>query len=122
MLQVSTQQYNAPTTALPHYKPKVPPTVTVLKYSPPKVQSATYSAPTYSSDVKSTHEVFEKKPYSFKYEVPEGKYEHEEISDTKKVEGHYDIETSEFNAKTVYSVKQGSGFSAQSSYSINPHK
>ena len=117
MLQVSTQQYNAPTTVLPHYKPKVPPTVTVLKYSPPKVQSATYS-----SDVKSTHEVFEKKPYSFKYEVPEGKYEHEEISDTKKVEGHYDIETSEFNAKTVYSVKQGSGFSAQSSYSINPHK
>ena len=122
MLQVSTQQYNAPTTALPAYKPKVPPTVTVLKYSPPKVQSATYGTPTYSSDVKSTHEVFEKEPYSFKYEVPEGKYEHEEISDTKKVEGHYDIETSEFNAKTVYSVKQGSGFSAQSSYSINPHK
>ena len=107
--QVPQLHYNnaPPSTILTNYKagPKTP-TVTVSQYHPPSTKVSKYE------------EKWEKRPYSFKYVVPEGKYQHEEISDTKETQGHYEIETSGFESRTVYSVNQGSGFNSQSSYSI----
>ena len=96
-----------PSTILTNYNPgPKTPTVTVSQYHPPTTKVSKYE------------EKWEKRPYSFKYVVPEGKYQHEEISDTKETQGLYEIETSGFESRTVYSVNQGSGFNSQSSYSI----
>ena len=108
-------QYVAPTVTLPRYKPQTPATVSTQQYSQPNL----HGSPNYSN-LEYAEETYEKRPYSFKYVVPEGKFEHEEASDTKEVKGRYDIETAGFDSETVYSVKQGSGLIAQSSYSINP--
>ena len=108
-------QYVAPTVTLPRYKPQTPATVSTQHYSQPNV----HGNPNHSN-TEYTEETYEKRPYSFKYVVPEGKFEHEEASDTKEVKGRYDIETAGFDSETIYSVKQGSGLIAQSSYSINP--
>ena len=60
---------------------------------------------------------YQRMPYEFKYEVPSGKYSHQEISDEKSTRGGYKIERPGFKSQTSYKIEHGSGFASETSYS-----
>jgi hypothetical protein len=61
-------------------------------------------------------------PYNFKYQVVNdvgsGNFNHEEVSDGDETQGRYDVQTSGFESRTIYSVVPGSGFNSETSYTI----
>jgi len=64
-----------------------------------------------------------RRPYNFKYKVENpdksGHFQHEEVSNGDETQGRYDIARPGFESRTIYSVAKGSGFNAETSYSIS---